>query len=175
MEKVSAALLVCFIFTGCLSSNTVKNLHDYDEVTYKINSLEGRVVLGTVKVAALDFSWRQYDSKDRIIIQLMDRLEQKALKKYGENIDITTITIGNTNTTSTASLWLAGLTLSITSSAAANYFVQNDAAHYTFLGTGFAGLLVFLFKGIEAAGVVIQSDIPYKPGSYKLITDAQID
>lgn len=174
MRRLIAFLLICSIFFSC-TTKTVKSLHDYDEVTYEKKSNVGNVKLGTIKVTALDFIWEEYNSKDKIVIKLMDRLEKKAIKKYGNNIDIIDVKIGKTNTPSSAALWIAGGTLfysaGIGGALVSDY---NQVAYNILMGTSLASLLVFLFKGIEASATIIKDDTEYIPNTYKLVTDNQI-
>ena len=118
----------------------------------------------------------------------MKRLEEKALKKYGPNIDIIDVDIGGMNALTTSLLWGAGGAAFTGAALASSSFteevsdeynqketkVTNQAGYDASLGIAAGSLVTFFFKGIEAKAIVIKSETPYKRGSYRLTTEDEI-
>jgi len=175
---------VILILAGCSS---VKNLNDYDSVSYEKKDYMGKEILGAVKVSKLGFTWEKYDPDDVKAIKLMNRLEQKALKLYGSNIELIEVEVGGMNAPITTALWTGGgavgtaaaylnssNTEEVTNNGKKETVVKNQALYDASFGMLLGSFTVFLFKGIEASALVVRSDTPYKRGSYKLISDDEI-
>lgn len=177
--------LLILVFFGCSS---VKNLNDYDNVTYQKKNYLGERTLGTVKVSKLGFVWEKFYPTDKKSIIMMQKLEKEALKKYGQNIKIINASIGGMNGGITTALWVGGGAVFTGAAVASSSFTEevskngkteteitNENGYNTAMGIALGSLAVFLFKGIEATATVIESDTPYKIGSYYLISDEQIE
>ena len=175
---------VILILAGCSS---VKNLNDYDSVSYEKKDYMEKEILGAVKVSKLGFTWEKYDPDDVKTIKLMNRLEQKALKLYGSNIELIEVKVGGMSGPITTALWTGGgavgvaaaylnssNTEEVTNNGKKETVVKNQALYDASLGMLLGSFTVFLFKGIEASALVVRSDTPYKRGSYKLISDDEI-
>ena len=185
MKRIYIFLLfIPLILSGCSS---VKNLNDYDSITYEKKDYLGKEILGTVKVSKLGFSWEKYNPNDDKTIKLMKQLEQKALKQYGSNIEIIDVNVGGMNGLITAALWGGGgsvgmgavllnsaSTEEVTKNGRKETVVKNQALNNISYGILAGSLTVFLFKGIEASALVIRSEEPYKKGTYKLVSDEEI-
>ena len=182
-------LLLCILFSSC---ETVKNLNDYDSVTYEKKDYLGREILGTVKVSTLGFTWSKYNPQDPKTMKLMSRLEQKAINKYGENIEILDVEIGSMDGLTTSLLWGAGGAGFMGGVLSSTMFTEevvknegryneekereitNQDGYMASMGIGLGSLVVFLFKGVKATAVVVKSDVPYKKGTYQLISEDEI-
>ena len=176
---------VLLFFSSCAS---VKSLNDYDSVSYEKKEHTDQEILGTVEVSTLGFIWTSLSPNDRKTIKLMTSLEEKALREYGHNIEIIDVSIGGMNALTTTFLWgLGGAAFTGAAVASSRYTeevtdeygnkenkVNNDTGYGTAMGIALGSLGVFLFKGIEAKAVVIKSEIPYKKGSYRLITEEEL-
>lgn len=177
-------LLVVVFFTGCSS---VRNLNDYDSVTYEKKDNSGNEILGSVKVATIGFTWSSCKPNDNKAIRLMKRLEQKALRKYGPNIDIIDLEIGGMNGPITTALWAGGgagilgsavlgasFTERVVNGKEEETKIKDPAGYGASMGLMVGSACLFLVKGIEAKAVVVKSDTPYKQGSYRLASESEI-
>lgn len=115
----------------------------------------------------------------------MQRLEQKALRKYGKNIDIIDVDIGSMNGKGTTALWVTGGVIGASAAVVAyssfskrvtkngnkDTEITNEAGYRACMGS----FTVFLFKGITASGIVIRADKPYTFGTYMFVSDDEIE
>ncbi len=184
MKKIYFLLLLIPFFSSCAS---VRNLNNYDPVTYEKNDHIGKEILGSVKVSTLGFTWTSLTPFSNRTVKLMDRLEDKAIKTYGEYIDIIDVELGGMDGLTTTLLWGAGGALFSGSALVNSYFtdevtergkrktvVTNEIGYNVSMGVAGSSLLFFLFKGIKASAIVIKSDTPYKRGNYKLVSEDEI-
>ncbi len=176
---------VLLFFSSCAS---VKSLNDYDSVSYEKKEHTDQEILGTVEVSTLGFIWTSLSPNDRKTIKLMTSLEEKALREYGHNIEIIDVSIGGMNALTTTFLWgLGGAAFTGAAVASSRYTeevtdeygnkenkVTDQTGYGATIGIAMGSLVTFLFKGIEAKAVVIKSEIPYKKGSYRLITEEEL-
>ena len=115
----------------------------------------------------------------------MQRLEQKALRKYGKNIDIIAVDIGSMNGSGTTALWVTGGGIGMSAALVAysrvtkngneDTEITNEAGYRACMGSLAASFTVFLFKGITASGIVIRADKPYTFGTYMFVSDDEIE
>lgn len=194
MKKKNHFVLISsfFIVFSLLSCGTVKNLSDYDDLTFQKKNYYGEKFLGTVKVSTLSFVWQKYTPAYKGAAKLMQKLENKALKQYGRNIKIVDVDIGSIDKKSTAFLWGAGTVGFIGGAAAGGSAIEdkevtdrygrtktesevtNDALYGVGMGIACASLFTFLFKGVQATAAVIESDVSYEYDSYYLISEEDI-
>ncbi len=184
MKKILfLGLLICIILTSCTS---VKSMSDYDEVTWAEKDYYDQKILGEVKVTTLGFTWETLKPQSNKTKVLMNRLEKKAIRKYGKNIDIVNVDIGGMDGLSTTMIWSAGGTAAMALIISALENVertdnsQGEKQHiYTDEETtrillGYIPFFAFMFKGIQANATVIKSDSIYQKGEYKLISEDEI-
>lgn len=142
MKKLFLLICMGILFTGCA---TVYNRADFDAVTMQPIEHTENEELGTVKVRRLAFLWTQLKPEEAKTEKMMQKLENKALKKYGENIKLVDIKIGGVAPIMTPAIWLC--------TAGYGFFV----------------------KGMDATAVVIKSEIPYQKGSYSLFASKEVE
>ncbi len=184
MKKIYFLLLLIPFLSSCAS---IRNLNNYDSVTYEKNDYIGNEILGSVKVTTLGFTWTSLTPYDNRTVRLMDRLEEKAIKEYGEYIDIIDVELGGMDGLTTTLLWGAGGAAFAGSAFANSFFtdevtkkgkteitVTNPVGYNISMGLAAGSLLFFGFKGIKASAIVVKSDTPYKRGNYRLVTEEEI-
>lgn len=102
---ISLTITICFIFTSC---ETTKSLNDYNPNTYSKNNYSDRKILGNVTVSKIDWVWSSYNANDEKTIKLFERLKNKAKRKYGANIELLNISIGDYQSSISVPLYILG-------------------------------------------------------------------
>lgn len=169
MKKIFFILFCVFVFNGCASLKSVEEKKPVESD-----------VLGTVSVSTLGFTWQKFERGNRKTEKLIQRLEEKALKKYGPNIRLINADVGKTHPATTTAMWAGAGVVGLSSLLISTEYIDdygnitNEAAFNkcagVYLGTG----LIFFFKGFQANALVVKSDTPYVRGSLKVYTKDDI-
>lgn len=183
---VSLIVAICFVFTSC---ETTKSLSDYDPETYTKNDYSDRKILGSVTVSKIDWVWSSYKANDEKTLKLFERLKQKAKRKYGNDIELLNISIGDYQSSISVPLYViggagffGGAALcaasteekeSTSSSKKTETEITNSGAYGAgaclILGSSF----LYFFKGVKATAVVAKAE--EKDIDYKLISESEIE
>lgn len=169
MKKIFFILFCAFVFNGCASLKSVEEKQPVESD-----------VLGTVSVSTLGFTWQKFERGNRKTEKLIQRLEEKALKKYGQNIRLINADIGRTHPAITPAMWAGAGVVGISSLLISTEYTDdygnktNEAAFNTCAGITLGTGLIFFFKGFQAKALVVKSDTPYVRGSLEVFTEDEI-
>ena len=169
MRKIFFILFCAFVFNGCVSLKSVVEKQPFKSE-----------VLGTVSVSTLGFTWQKFERGNRKTEKLIQRLEEKALKKYGPNIRLINADIGRTHPAITPAMWAGAGVVGICSLSKATEYTDdygnttNEAAYNICSGITLGTGLIFFFKGFQAKALVVKSDTPYVRGSLEVFTEDEI-
>ena len=169
MRKIFFILFCAFVFNGCVSLKSVVEKQPFKSE-----------VLGTVSVSTLGFTWQKFERGNRKTEKLIQRLEEKALKKYGPNIRLINADIGRTHPAITPAMWAGAGVVGISSLLKATEYTDdygnttNEAAYNICSGITLGTGLIFFFKGFQAKALVVKSDTPYVRGSLEVFTEDEI-
>lgn len=170
MRKIFFILFCAFVFNGCASLKSVEEKQAAESD-----------VLGTVSVSTLGFTWQKFDRGNRKTEKLIQRLEEKALKKYGPNIRLINADVGRTHSAITPAMWagagvvgLGSALIASTQFSDENGNPTNQNGYNTCLGVTLGTGLIFFFKGFQAKALVVKSDTPYVRGSLEVFTEDEI-
>ena len=169
MRKIFFILFCAFVFNGCVSLKSVVEKQPFKSE-----------VLGTVSVSTLGFTWQKFERGNRKTEKLIQRLEEKALKKYGQNIRLINADIGRTHPAITPAMWAGAGVVGISSLLKATEYTDdygnttNEAAYNICSGITLGTGLIFFFKGFQAKALVVKSDTPYVRGSLEVFTEEEI-
>ncbi|MBQ1197459.1 MAG: hypothetical protein IIX47_02505 [Spirochaetaceae bacterium] len=180
MKKI--VLIVCsfFMFFSC---TTTKGINDYDPISFEKKTYDESEILGKVTVSKLDWVWSSYYPDDSKTMKLFKRLEKKAKRKYGENIELVDISIGDNQSAITIPLYVAGGVGYLTGiSIASGGMVSEDSydskkntemsgMSAAGFGVAFGSLFSYFFKGVKATATVVKSNEPVK---YVFSTEEEI-
>ena len=180
MKKI--VLIVCsfFMFFSC---TTTKGINDYDPISFEKKTYDESEILGKVAVSKLDWVWSSYYPDDSKTMKLFKRLEKKAKCKYGENIELVDISIGDNQSAITIPLYVAGGLGYITGiSIASGGMVSEDSydskkntemsgMSAAGFGVAFGALFSYFFKGVKATATLVKSNEPVK---YVFSTEEEI-
>ncbi len=173
-------ILLVLLLSSCA---TVRNLNDYDQKTYELIENNQEEVLGTVSVTRFGFIWETFEPEDSKTLKMLAKLEKKAKNKYGENIKLTDIRIGDLNSAGSIPLWvgggLSGIGLmSLSPNFRKSYADPNTsntegdafttAGSLTIIGTA-------LFKFNKATAKVVRTTGIYNRDSISLITESDLE
>lgn len=178
--RIISAMLLALTAISCSS---LKSLEDYDPETYKKLDANGEV-LGTVKVTRLGFTWEHYRPDDGRAQSLLNRLQKKALRKYGENIRLTDVEVGGMSVAPTLAMWGTGWAATLAIEIAAmttDEGIVNESGERVFsdktntmMGLSLIPLLSFFLRSIDATAVVVRADSPMN-NDMTLVTDDFIE
>lgn len=170
MRKIFFILFCAFVFNGCASLKSVEEKQAAESD-----------VLGTVSVSTLGFTWQKFERGNRKTEKLIQRLEEKALKKYGQNIRLINADVGRTHPAITPAMWagagvvgLGSALIASTQFSDGNGNPTNQNGYNTCLGVTLGTGLIFFFKGFQAKALVVKSDTPYVRGSLEVFTEDEI-
>lgn len=170
MRKIFFILFCAFVFNGCASLKSVEKKQPVESD-----------VLGTVSVSTLGFTWQKFERGNRKTEKLIQRLEEKALKKYGQNIRLINADVGRTHPAITPAMWagagvvgLGSALIASTQFSDGNGTPTNQNGYNTCLGVTLGTGLIFFFKGFQAKALVVKSDSPYVRGSLEVFTEEEI-
>ena len=170
MRKIFFILFCAFVFNGCASLKSVEEKQPVESD-----------VLGTVRVSTLGFTWQKFERGNRKTEKLIQRLEEKALKKYGQNIRLINADVGRTHPAITPAMWagagvvgLGSALIASTQFSDGNGNPTNQNGYNTCLGVTLGTGLIFFFKGFQAKALVVKSDTPYVRGSLEVFTEDEI-
>lgn len=180
MKKI--VLIVCsfFMFFSC---TTTKGINDYDPISFEKKTYDESEILGKVTVSKLDWVWSSYYPDDSKTMKLFKRLEKKAKRKYGENIELVDISIGDNQSAITIPLYVAGGVGYLTGiSIASGGMVSEDSydskkntemsgMSAAGFGVAFGSLFSYFFKGVKATATVVKSNEPIE---YVFSTEEEI-
>ena len=170
MRKIFFILFCAFVFNSCASLKSVEEKQPAESD-----------VLGTVSVSTLGFTWQKFERGNRKTEKLIQRLEEKALKKYGPNIRLINADVGRTHPAITPAMWagagvvgLGSALIASTQFSDGNGNPTNQNGYNTCLGVTLGTGLIFFFKGFQAKALVVKSDTPYVRGSLEVFTEDEI-
>lgn len=180
MKKI--VLIVCsfFMFFSC---TTTKGINDYDPISFEKKTYDESEILGKVTVSKLDWVWSSYYPDDSKTMKLFKRLEKKAKRKYGENIELVDISIGDNQSAITIPLYVAGgagyLTGIVIAASSMATSESSDSTKNTEMngmsaagfGVAFGSLFSYFFKGVKATATVVKSNEPIE---YVFSTEEEI-
>lgn len=158
-------IFLSFLFVGCATLQSMPE--EYEQ----------RDVLGYVNVTTLGFSWTDIQRGNATTEKLISKLEKKALKKFGNNIKLTDVTIGDGKHFANAAMWLGGPVSGAVASASIISATPDLTSDRTSLAFGvlLSGYSAWLFRFIGASATVVSSDTPYELGSIEVYTWDEID
>lgn len=185
-EFISLIIAICFIFTSC---ETTKSLSDYNLETYSKNDYSDRKILGSVTVSKIDWVWASYNANDEKTIKLFERLKNKAKRKYGNDIELLDISIGDYQSSISVPLYvlggavfLGGVALCASSSEEKEISssskkteteITNSGAYGAGMGLVLGSSFLYFFKGVKATAIVAKAE--QKDIDYKLISESEIE
>lgn len=156
--QLSILLFLSFILTSCA---TVKSLNDYDTETFEKKNYPTSEILGTVTVSSPAFTWTSYKTEDIKTQKMFNRLLTKAKQKYGNDIELVDISIGNNQPAMTVPLYVAAGAGVLTGALMLNnnsQLIESNTNNYGGMGVALGSGLLFFFKGVKASAKVIRAE-----------------
>ena len=183
MKKKVLLIIFSFILSilnlSCVSP-TLTLSTDYDETTFEKKDFSNDEILGEVKISYLLASWKKFALTDEKTNKVLTQLENKAIRKYGRNINLIDTEISNYDKSKSTALYVAlpitGLGAMVTGMVTSENELLPNSAAYPIAILGYASLMTTPFLKIGTAkATVIKSNTPYQSAVNKLTTKAAMD
>ena len=174
MKKIFIILLCVLFLAGCATGPRLTTMENYDKTTFEEIDYSEANILGEVKVTSILPLWETFSATDKKAKQIMEKLEKKALKKYGENIRLIDVNISEKNSLGNGLLYGTGTAAYLFGASGLDPEAEDfKSPVYPILTLG--GMTTFFFKVVTSTATVIEADTPLKTKKFTLVTLDEVE
>ena len=167
-------LFLSLLFVGCATGPRLLTMENYDKTTFDKIDFSDAKILGEIKVITLLPVWETFSATDKKANQIMEKLEKKALKKYGEKIRLIDVNISEKNILGNGLLYGTGTAVYIFGASGIDPETEEfKSPAYPILTLG--GVTTFFFKVVTSTATVIEADSPLQGNKFTLVSEKEIE
>ena len=174
MKKIFLILLCVVFLAGCATGPRLTTMENFDKTTFEKIDYSDANILGEVKVTSILPLWETFSATDKKAKQIMEKLEKKALKKYGKNIRLIDVNISEKNGLGNGLLYGTGTAAYLFGASGLDPETEDfKSPAYPILTVG--GMTTFFFKVVTSTATVIEADTPLKTNNFTLVTLDEVE